>query len=117
MKKHINLLSTAVCAFFLFFALNARAGNDPEVEKTKAYTKTYTISGSDKISVNNQFGEVKIIGWNKNEVKVDVTVISRSSTDERAQEILDRISIEDGKNSGGVYFKTTMKDEKKSTME
>jgi len=109
MKKFINLLSVSL----LFSGTHVWAGTTPDVEKTKTFTKTYTITGSEKISVNNQFGEVKINGWNKNEVKVDVTIIARSSTDERAQEILDRISIEDGKNGDGVYFKTNMNNDKK----
>lgn len=36
--------------------------------------------------------------WDKNEVKMEVTIIATSNTEERAQEILDRISIEDSKN-------------------
>lgn len=113
MKKIINLLSISL----LLSSSHAWAGIVPDVEKTKTYSKTYSVTGSERISVNNQFGEVKINGWNKNEVKVDVTIIARSSTDERAQEILDRISIEDSKNDNGVSFKTNMKNESNSKKE
>lgn len=75
-----------------------RAGDDPKIEKRKVYSKSYSISGSDKISIENQFGEVMIKTWDKNEVKMEVTIIATSNTEERAQEILDRISIEDSKN-------------------
>ena len=110
MKRIINLLSLSL----LLSASHALAGTTPEIEKTKTYSKTYTVTGNERISVNNQFGEVKINAWNKNEVKVDVTVTARSSTDERAQEILDRINIEDGKNNDGVYFKTNMNNDRKN---
>lgn len=117
MKKIINLLSAGICLSLLITSTQVWAGTVPNVEKTKTYTKTYPITGSEKISVNNQFGEVKINAWSKNEVKVDVTIIAKSSTDERAQEILDRISIEDGKKGDGVYFKTNMKNENKTKQE
>ncbi len=90
----------------------AKAGDPMLVEKKKTYSKSYGISGSDKISLNNQFGEMKLVTWDKNEIKVDVTIVAKASTDEIAQKILDRISITDGKSSGGVYFKTNMKDQK-----
>ena len=82
------------------------ANEEPKVEKKKSYSKSYAISGSDKISLSNQFGEMKLITWDKNEIKVDVSITAKADDDKRAQEILDKITIEDGKNSGGVFFKT-----------
>lgn len=79
---------------------------DPLVEKRKTYTKSYTVSNSDKISFTNQFGELKILTWDKNEVKATVTITAEANTDEKAQAILDHITIEDGKTNDGVYFKT-----------
>ncbi len=111
MKKYLNLLNISFCAVLLLSTHKLRADDDPKVEKRKTFSKSYSISGSDKISVNNQFGEVTINAWDKNEVKVDVTIIAKSATDNRAQEILDRISIEDSKNSKGVSFKTNMKND------
>jgi hypothetical protein len=108
MKRPIQRFS-----FFLLTAcisLQVMAGGD-QSEKKKSYSKSYSVSSSDKISLTNSFGELKINTWEKNEVKVDVTITGKGNTDERAQEILDRISIEDGKNSSGVYFKTNFKDD------
>ncbi|MEO5683756.1 MAG: hypothetical protein ABIQ88_14015 [Chitinophagaceae bacterium] len=109
MKKHTEvrkyimttalLLITATCLF---------AADGPEIEKKKSYSKSYSISGNDKVNINNQFGEVKINTWGKSEVKVEVNITAKASSDERAQAILDNISIEDSKNSDGVSFKTTM---------
>lgn len=85
---------------------SARANEEPKVEKKKSYSKSYAVNGSDKISLSNQFGEMKLITWDKNEIKVDVSITAKADDDKRAQEILDKITIEDGKNSSGVYFKT-----------
>jgi len=101
LKKH----SIPLLLAFLFSSTLVMAG-EPVVEKKKTYTKSYTVSNSDKISFNNQFGELKINTWDKNEVNVTVTITAEASTDEKAQAILDHISIEDGKSNDGVYFKT-----------
>ena len=114
MKKYLNLLNISLCMTLLLSTFQLRADDDPAVEKKKTYSKSYSISASDKISIDNQFGEVIIKAGNTNEVKVEVTITAKSSTDERAQEILDRISIEDSKGSGGVSFKTNMKNDHKN---
>ncbi|MFT3705804.1 MAG: hypothetical protein QM802_25770 [Agriterribacter sp.] len=95
-----------ITAFLVMLAVVGRSETDPVIEKTKTYTKTYSINSNDRVKLENSFGEMKINTWDKNEVKVDVTIIAKSGTAEKAQEILDKINIEDGKNSDGVYFKT-----------
>ncbi|OQP60807.1 hypothetical protein [Niastella populi] len=103
-------LSLAKYRFALFIACvltSAQAiAGDPLVEKKKTYTKSYNVSNSDKISFTNQFGELKINTWDRNEVKATVIITAEANTDEKAQAILDHITIEDGKNNDGVYFKT-----------
>ncbi|AXY78104.1 hypothetical protein D3H65_30735 [Paraflavitalea soli] len=97
----VTLLITA-----LAFGTQVMAAGDPMVEKKKTYSKSYAVSNSDKISLSNQFGEMKISTWDKGEVKVDVTITTEAGSDERAQQLLDIINIQDGKSGSGVYFKT-----------
>lgn len=112
MKKHIEVRKFIITTAVLLVAVTGLfAKEGPDVEKKKTYTKSYAVSSSDKVSINNQFGEVKIITWNKSEAQVDVTITVKGSSDERAQTILDRINIEDGKSSDGVWFKTNMKNQ------
>ena len=101
--RHHNII---LLIGFIALASTAVANEEPKVEKKKTYSKSYPVSGNDKISLSNQFGEMKIMTWEKNEVKVDVSITAKADDDKRAQEILDKITIEDGKGSGGVYFKT-----------
>ena len=115
MEININLLKLSVLLLLLLPLQQAFATEDPQVEKRKTYSKSYDVSGNDKITLSNKFGEVRVNTWNKNEVKVDVTVIVSSSTDERAQQLLDQISIEDGKNANGVFFTTQRKNDVKKT--
>jgi hypothetical protein len=92
----------------LAFAGVLFANDEPGIEKRKSYSKSYPVSSTEKISINNQFGEVKILTWDKAEVQVNVEIMVKASTEEKAQTILDHIKIEDGKNSNGVFFTTQM---------
>jgi hypothetical protein len=113
MKNYTNLFS--ITCLLLIPVLQTFAAGEPMVEKRKTYTKSYNISGSDRITLDNKFGEIKINTWTRNEVKVDVTVITTSSTEERAQQLLDLVSIEDGKNANGVFFRTERKNDPKKS--
>lgn len=93
-------------------SFQAVRAEDPAVEKSKSYSKTYSIGSGDKVNLQNQFGEMKISTWDRNEIKVDVEMSAKAGTAERAQHILDLVSIEDGKNGSEVFFKTHIKDNK-----
>ena len=101
--KLFNLLLTAA---LLVSGMQLSAQDEPKFKKEKSYSKSYNVSSSDRISLENQFGEMKLVTWDRNEVKVDVTIIGMSDEESRAQAILDRISIVDEKNGNGVSFKT-----------
>jgi len=124
MKAFLKVYKFLFLLTAISWVSSALANEEPKVEKKKTYSKSYPVSSSEKISISNQFGEMKLTTWDKNEVKVDVNITAKADDEQRAQQILDKISIEDGKGSGGVYFKTKLakdqwdneknKDEKKN---
>src|SRR5437773_1587255 len=97
----IPVLLFFVCLSPAFSQDKHDSKQEPKFKKEKSYSKSYSVSGSDKITLNNQFGEMRLTTWNKNEVKVDVSITAMSDDESRVQQILDRISIEDQKTSGG----------------
>ena len=66
-----------------------------EFVKTKSVNKSYNVSSSDKLNIQNSFGSVKVITWDRNEIKVDVAIEVSANTDALAQKIFDRISVTD----------------------
>jgi hypothetical protein len=106
--KRFKLL-LSLLAVSLFTVASAQ---EPKFEKKKSYSKSYALSSSDKVVLNNQFGEMKIQTWDKNEVKVDVAITAKSDDEGRAQRTLDKISIDDEKNGNTVSFTTKFSSEK-----
>lgn len=106
--KAFKLLFISAAMLITTHAL-ARAG-DADVEKTKSYSKSYNVSSSDAITIENKFGETRLETWANNEVKVDVQIRIKANDEGRAQDLIDAIDIEDGKNSSGVYFTTHIAD-------
>ena len=78
-----------------------------EFVKEKNISKTYPASGN-KLSIENSFGHVKFIAWDKNEIKVDVHIEASSNQQDMAQKIFDAISVSDKQQGNDIQFKTTI---------
>jgi len=77
-------------------------------EKTKTYSKSYSVDGNDKLQITNTYGKVTVNTWAKNEVKVEVQIKTYANEEDDAQKMLDNISITDSKENSLVSFKTNI---------
>jgi hypothetical protein len=103
---------------FLLVCLHTSAQNavkEKEYEKTKNVSQSYSLSNSDKVYINNQFGNVKVNTWADTKIKVDVEIVVSAKTEARATKIIDGIVIKHDKTDGLVTFKTKI-DETTNTM-
>jgi hypothetical protein len=107
MKRSLYPFLILLLAGTIFQSLTTFAA-DPLVEKKKNLTRNFPLGSADRVSLKNQFGEMKIIPWDKNEIKVDITIVTKGSTEEIAQKIMDRIRIEDGRSGSLVFVRTKM---------
>ncbi|HTG57389.1 MAG TPA: hypothetical protein VL943_14025, partial [Niabella sp.] len=91
MRRTIKICSL----LFLLIALTTSAARaDSFNEKRKTYSKSYSLSNNQRVKIANKFGKVEVKAWDRNEVKVDVTIIAFSENERIAQGILDNITIE-----------------------
>lgn len=81
-------------------------GND--AERSKSFSKTFSIDNSDKINLSNQYGTILIKIWDRKEIKVDVDIKAYSTSDNDAQKLIDAVSIEANKSADIVSFKTNV---------
>lgn len=107
MKKIITGVFSVV---FLLSAVTLSAQKEKEREKLefvkeKNISKTYPASGN-KLSINNSFGHVKFMAWDKNEIKVDIHIEASSNQESFAQTIFDAISVSDKQQGNEIEFNT-----------
>ncbi|WP_276503457.1 hypothetical protein [Terrimonas pollutisoli] len=76
-----------------------------EFVKQRDISKTYPASGN-KLSIDNHFGNVKFVGWDKNEIKVDIHIAASSNQQDFAQKIFDAITVSDKQQGNEIQFKT-----------
>lgn len=75
-------------------------------EKTKIYSKSYSVNDDDVLQINNRFGKIQVNTWNKKEFKVDVTMKFSSEDAGLVDEMAEGTSIIDSKNGSVVSFRT-----------
>src|SRR6186713_1186592 len=111
MKKHIKLLSSI--SLFLAVSIpvfSSPAGGDEEVRKKRTINKTYSVTSEDKLEVENQFGNVIVTTWDKNEIAVDIEIGARASSDRRCQDIMDELEVKELRSGHIISFKTKVGD-------
>ena len=109
MKRRINPFKILALAGLIAMPAMSRAGDKTDgSEKIKTINKSYTVSATEKLKIENSFGDVQINTWDKNEFKVDVEMYANAASDEKAQYILDHIKVEDSQSENAVRFKTNV---------
>jgi hypothetical protein len=106
MKKHTNPFKFITILAFLAVPLLSIASGGDNVDKKKNISKSYTVSGDEKLSIENSFGEVAVSTWDRNEIRVDVEIGVSASTEEKAQQMMNEISVSDKKGGNEISFKT-----------
>lgn len=77
-------------------------------EKKKVMEKSYSVKPSTILNLKNKFGKIEINAWDKNQFAIKVEAIGRGRNDERAQKILDQISIDFDEGSSEVSIETVI---------
>jgi hypothetical protein len=110
MKKHTNPFSIVLLFTLLSLPAISHAGNGDDIEKKKNISKTYTVSPNDRLSIENSFGDVVVSTWDKNTIQVDVEIGVNASSEQKAQDMLDKIQVSDNQSGGNISFKTDVGD-------
>lgn len=86
----------------------ARAEEIARIEKKKTIVKVYEVSDKDRLSLDNQYGHVKINLWDKKEIKVDIVVTANCVSEDDVMDYLNSVKIEESRGGGQIRLKTVI---------
>src|SRR6185436_10091803 len=99
--KNILLIAALLAAMPVFAQVDHGKADQEKKEKQRYeffkernISKTYTASGN-TLNIDNQFGTVKIVTWDKNEIKVDIHIEASSTQKELADKTFEKIDVTD----------------------
>ena len=76
------------------------------IEKKKTIIKLFDVDSKDNLVVDNQFGQVNVGLWDKKEIRIQITILANSDSDERVQKFLDAVTIEEKRTGDQILVKT-----------
>ena len=84
----------------------------PQQEEVQEYTKTikkeFPISPTGMVDLTNKYGKVEVSTWERNRVKIDVTIVVDARSESAAQDVFDRISIDFSNDDDFVKAETSI---------
>ncbi len=86
--------------------LKSKILNLPEADRKKTIIKTYAVDTNDALVIDNQYGTVAIDLWDKSEIRVQITVTANADDDDRVQQLLDGVTIQDSRTANQIVLKT-----------
>lgn len=96
--KVFTQISMTITLLLLFIVSGVTAQ-----ELTKNYNKSFDVNANAKVQIANQYGQVNVQTWEKNQVVIEVEVSVDAKSEKDSQRILDKIDI---KISGGTTLVT-----------
>ncbi|MFZ5942087.1 MAG: hypothetical protein ACOYXB_16085 [Bacteroidota bacterium] len=81
-----SLLLSVLLILGVSFSLSAQKAQ-------KAISKSYDVSKTFDLSIENKYGEIKVLNWTKNVVDVQVEIIVEAASQAKADELLSGIDV------------------------
>jgi len=94
---NIIFLSLLLCSFQL---------NAQEFEKSKSFSETYFLNDQMEVSIQNKYGDIQIINWDIDSVKIEVNVKVSSNKQSKVDKIFNLIKMDYRHNYYYVIAKT-----------
>lgn len=94
------------------FFTSANVGGKKE-EKSKKITKEYNVSGDAKVAINNKYGDLNIVTWNKNKVEFEITITVKGNVLDDVEERLESIDVEFEASPNYISAKTILEKDQK----
>ncbi|MFD2100618.1 hypothetical protein [Flagellimonas iocasae] len=79
-------------------------------EQSKQWNKTYDLSPTGKVHIENKYGNVVINGWQKNQVKVSISIQVNHRKEDSAEKLLERIQPKTIQSGNYIQFISEIKD-------
>lgn len=99
-----NTRAILVAAFVCIYTLKAVAS----FQKEKVIEKNYSVDSKHRLSIDNRYGKISVHNWNRNEVKVTITIRTAENSEKRAQDAIERVQINESTSGKTISLKTNI---------
>lgn len=103
--QKVSILLLFVLAITQIYANPTRKKGD----YNRTFSESYSIDQYATLTLDNDFTDVEIINWDKNEISIEVEVNVNAKSEKEAEKWFNKILVEITGNSSNVKLKTSLK--------
>ncbi len=100
-----------ILSLFAFTLINIPANADSldgVQDFTKTIKKEFPINPNGIIALSNRYGRIEVKTWDRDRVKIDVTIVVKARSESDAQEVFNRIGVDFTNSDSYVKAETTI---------
>lgn len=105
-----NLAFKTTRLFWVAAILMIAVTVNAQQKAVKEISESYTIKKGFELAVDNKYGEINIVNWDKNECQVVVTIEVEAASKAKAEEGLKKVEIQIDKGSNDLSLETQFKE-------
>lgn len=79
------------------------------VEKRKTIIKMYDVTPKDNLVIDNQYGKINVNLWDKDEIRVQITITANAGSDDKVQDNLSLVEIDERRAGDQIILKTQIR--------
>lgn len=116
-KITTSLFNHTLLSLFLIIGLFQSDNPCPCNQYSKVIKKEMNLSPYGEVAVFNKYGDIEVVGWDKNRVKIAVTILVNAGSELYAQRVFDRIGINFKASANAVQVSSNIQPPKKEWWE
>jgi len=101
-----QVFKTVLLAVFVSMVVSPATAQDDEYQAMKEIDKSYDVKEGFLLGVDNKYGSINIVNWDKDEVAVQVKIEVKSISKEKAEKVLETVEIDIDESNKEVFFET-----------
>lgn len=114
--KKITIQKGSILLLFIFAITQVQAHSKrKKADFSRSFKESYSINADATLSLDNDFTDVEIINWDKDEISIDVEINVNAKSEKEAEKWFNKILVEMTGNSHSVSLKTHLKKGNTST--
>lgn len=100
-----------ILLIILLLASAITHGKETPVEKVRHWTQTFPLHSKDRlVRVDNRFGTLRVVTWDRNDVRVEVTITAKAGNEKEAESLAEEVEIRARETDNHVSVSTRFRE-------
>ncbi len=78
------------------------------IERKKTIVKVFDVRPNEMLSIDNRYGDVKVLLWDRQAIRIDITITANASSEQKVSEAINAVNIEEKRGNNNITVQTVI---------